>query len=148
MPKDIQRTHRDTCAPRYIQSMDVSQIPYIDSALPRETAQKPLDLIFPSDLVSLLVSSHPYLPHSLLPTHTLSRPVEYPGYLQLQIVLTSMLLQMLFSPPGTLFPLTSNHNYQLTPPHLQVLAERPFPLGAGSLDSHSTLCTPFTILLP
>lgn len=38
VPKDMKGIDRDTCAPRYIQSMDMPQIPYVDSAPPSQTS--------------------------------------------------------------------------------------------------------------
>lgn len=72
-------------------------------------------------------------PHSPPPAHTLSRSSECPGGTHgHQVSLTSTLAQMLFSLPGTFFPLIPSPNDQPTPPHPSGPSREAVSLGSPS----------------
>lgn len=77
--KDMKGINRDTCAPRYIQSTDIPQIPYIDSAPPSQTSWQSLDPTFKP-----LVTLAPYL-FPFIPIHIhLHPPTLYPDHVTVQ----------------------------------------------------------------
>lgn len=139
LPEDTQGMRRDTRAPRYRQSMDMSRIPCTDSAPPARSHSGPrLTSKSFSTLASYLFHPHPTVTSH---THTLSKTSECPGVLTGTRSLLpphvckccSLYLEHSF------FPLTLIASFLLL--ILPVSAERPFPQQSPALASYRT--TPY-----